>query len=59
MLRVSVANVKKGEYKKMGEVLGERVTLSTSRSHVQGREVFVAAFGRSEQHSVLERVVSE
>ena len=58
VLQVSVANVKKEEYKKMGSNAWS-LRRSSSRTHVQGREVSGEASRGGEQHIVLEQPVSE
>ena len=59
VLRVNVANVKKGDYKKMGVCLLDGIMRSSPCPHLQGREVFGQKVGGGEQHSVLERSLSK
>lgn len=59
VLRVNVANVKKGDYKKMGVCLLDGIMRSSPCPHLQGREILGQKVGRSEQHSVLERSLSK
>ena len=59
VLRVNVANVKKGDYKKMGVCLLDGIMRSSPCPHLQGREILGQKVGGGEQHSVLERSLSK